>query len=722
MIKRLVAIITVAALFLETSNAAYASFRHETEAGCLRPVASAQRLTPGQHTLPGLLPEEAGKSDRELLESLGIKPQTDHQAERFLHSLESVRSIKEPVRVVFIMPMYKEEKRLKPKSESNPLGEDALRQKVKELYALNSINPLFKGRIIAVDDGSPGASSADCVRKLWQEIRQEYAGRNIILEENLVTVEVITPGQKRLLGSKKGGAVIFGMKKALEDNWADYIGYTDTDISTNLFQAAALLEPLYDGESDVAIGSRWCREGTSENVPLSGIVSSKIYNWSVRLLMTSLKNISDTQRGFKLFRKEALKDILPFALDNTWAFDTELLLLSALAGYRLKEVGIAWYDSPEATTLNMYKEGPSMLRSLISQRRHMFKGHFDYKMQRPHMALPETTPSFGKHSFLYRLTGVSIVTVLLSALVAVLSMGGYLGWYASLRSAASGTGIIHWAGMTADMVTGMMIWGVSDIIGQYLNQGRNIRFKQSLIVGFFGIFQGIFTHVLFGAIDAITRLSASPPYLPPDFGVGILRTAMALTGGLMISVLLARAISLGRKITKVEGYSEKKEWQKAGDVIMTKLVVAPVKTYIVINLLPFHVRVLASQVCDYLLTLFSAYLMNRREALFTKSISQLRKGKTIPGLKESKDTVNRGVSSVVFPKENTASRIENTLKSEGKAAKPSGKEESTQTQTKSSSVGAVYPEGPIAVGVDRQVPASLSLKNLYIQRQLASAA
>ena len=296
-------------------------------------------------------------------------------AQKISSSEEIIRGLDRETKTTFVIGMYEEQARLMARSAENPLGEDALRKKVEELQELSRINPLFKWQLIFVDDGTPGAASAKCVEDLWKKIQLEYQQRSEPLQSSQVKIAIITPEEKKILGSRKGGAVLKGLKQAEQDLWADYIGYTDVDVSTDMRQTGLLLSGLIAGKYQVAIGSRWTKGAVTSGVSFSGIISSRIYNWCVRLLLPPLRGILDTQRGFKLFKREVVTDILPHAKDNGFSFDTELLLLSSLKGYTLKEVPIAWINSAKASTLNLGADGRRMFNGLFKQRRQWLSGH-----------------------------------------------------------------------------------------------------------------------------------------------------------------------------------------------------------------------------------------------------------------------------------------------------------------------------------------------------------
>ncbi|MCF7916866.1 MAG: hypothetical protein K9L61_03725, partial [Candidatus Omnitrophica bacterium] len=302
----------------------------------------------------------------------GIEARNEQEELKIHKSIEFLKTIDRKLKVTFVMPMYKEEARLLPQSQGNPLGEDALRNKIKQSQLLHRINSFYQWQIIAVDDGSPGASSAKCVEELWAKIRREYEAEGEPLRKSQVKTVIITPLEKKILGSCKGGAVLRGLSTAISDGWADYIGYTDVDISTDLRQAGVLIKPLYLGKAEVAIGSRKVEGGVSVNVSPFRMVASKVYDLCVYIFLPQLREIKDTHRGFKLFKKEVLARIIPFAKDMTVAFDTELLLLAKFSGYAIYEVSIAWFDSAKASTMNIVAQGFIHLNHLFKQRKHIF--------------------------------------------------------------------------------------------------------------------------------------------------------------------------------------------------------------------------------------------------------------------------------------------------------------------------------------------------------------
>jgi len=57
----------------------------------------------------------------------------------------------------------------------------------------------------------------------------------------------------------------------------------------------------------------------------------------------------DAQCGFKVLTRQAAQAIVPHIINNNWFFDTELLILAAKNGYRIKSVPVKWDDDPNSS-------------------------------------------------------------------------------------------------------------------------------------------------------------------------------------------------------------------------------------------------------------------------------------------------------------------------------------------------------------------------------------
>ncbi|MEI7792198.1 MAG: dolichyl-phosphate beta-glucosyltransferase [Candidatus Berkelbacteria bacterium] len=166
----------------------------------------------------------------------------------------------------------------------------------------------------------------------------------------------------------KGGAVQEGFKVAK----GKYIIFADADNSTPIEQVDKLLE--YVDKSDVVIGSRYCKGGKLV-VPQSFIRRAGGRGLNMLIQALAVPGIRDTQCGFKLFRAEASSEIFKRLTIFNFSFDIELLAIALNLGYKVKEVGITWYDDPHST-VSPIKDGLKMVSNAWTIRKNIVKGKY----------------------------------------------------------------------------------------------------------------------------------------------------------------------------------------------------------------------------------------------------------------------------------------------------------------------------------------------------------
>jgi glycosyltransferase involved in cell wall biosynthesis len=140
-----------------------------------------------------------------------------------------------------------------------------------------------------------------------------------------------------------------GRGLALREAWstspAAVVVYMDVDLSTDLTALAPLLAPLLSGHSALAVGSRLARGATVVRGPRRELIS-RCYNLILRAALRA--RFSDAQCGFKAIRTDVAAQLLPLVTDDSWFFDTELLVLAERAGLRIYEVPVDWVDDPDS--------------------------------------------------------------------------------------------------------------------------------------------------------------------------------------------------------------------------------------------------------------------------------------------------------------------------------------------------------------------------------------
>lgn len=141
-----------------------------------------------------------------------------------------------------------------------------------------------------------------------------------------------------------------GRGGALKEAWlrsnAPLLAYMDVDLSSDLRFFPKLIKTLEKG-ADIAIGSRLSRGSKVYGRTLMREVMSRGYNLLIRLLFWT--GFHDAQCGFKAIKREAAQKLLPHIKDESWFFDSELLILAEKAGLKVAEVPIVWRDDPRST-------------------------------------------------------------------------------------------------------------------------------------------------------------------------------------------------------------------------------------------------------------------------------------------------------------------------------------------------------------------------------------
>ena len=160
-----------------------------------------------------------------------------------------------------------------------------------------------------------------------------------------------TPEASRRLAERFAGEVEYvrleekGRGRALKRTWSespmDIVSYMDVDLSTGLEAFPALISAIAGEGYDLAVGSRLMAESRVKR-SLGRRVLTRGYSFVIRAMLQT--RFSDAQCGFKAARTDVARTLIPLIEDNNWFFDTEMLVLAEKAGYRVKDVAVAWVE------------------------------------------------------------------------------------------------------------------------------------------------------------------------------------------------------------------------------------------------------------------------------------------------------------------------------------------------------------------------------------------
>jgi glycosyltransferase involved in cell wall biosynthesis len=222
-------------------------------------------------------------------------------------------------------------------NEASRIG-DTLRA---TLDYLGAVSP--QSELIVVNDGSTDATSA-------------------IARDALAAAKIETRLLENFPNQGKGVAVRKGLLAAQKP----IALFSDADLSTPLEETPRLIEPIANGDVDIAFGSRALdRSLIGHHQPWRREQGGRVFNLLVRFA-TGLP-FWDTQCGFKAFRLEVCRPILETAQIIGFAFDVELLYLAHQSGLRLREVPVQW-NHHEGSKVHFVHDSLRMLREVIAIR------------------------------------------------------------------------------------------------------------------------------------------------------------------------------------------------------------------------------------------------------------------------------------------------------------------------------------------------------------------
>ncbi len=234
-----------------------------------------------------------------------------------------------------VIPAYNEERRL-------PATLDVIFQWLDG-------SPYSDAEVLVVDDGSTDATAAVVENRAGSEPR-------LLLVQN--------PGNRG-----KGFAIRHGMLQAK----GEWILFSDADLSAPIDELPKLLAAAQEKSAAIAIGSRALDRTLigvhqSQWREMSGIVFNRIMR-----LITGLP-FSDTQCGFKLFRRDAARRVFPLQRLDGFSFDVEDLFVAHTLGIPTIEVPVRW-NNVEGTKVGLM-QGLASFLDLLRIRWNWLQGHY----------------------------------------------------------------------------------------------------------------------------------------------------------------------------------------------------------------------------------------------------------------------------------------------------------------------------------------------------------
>jgi len=176
----------------------------------------------------------------------------------------------------------------------------------------------------------------------------------------------------------KAGAVTTGVLNSK----GDFVLFSDMDQATPIEEVDKLL-PCFEEGYDIVIGSR---KSHRQGAPWTRILMAKGMIF-LRSAIVGISGISDTQCGFKMFKRQAAKKLFDkiSKIHNNFkrvsgssvsaGFDVELLYIAQKIGYKIKEVPVNWLYV-ETRRVNPIKDSIAGVLDLIKIKIKDIKGEY----------------------------------------------------------------------------------------------------------------------------------------------------------------------------------------------------------------------------------------------------------------------------------------------------------------------------------------------------------
>ena len=209
----------------------------------------------------------------------------------------------------------------------------------------------------------------DSIRKVNEYVRQSRLSIEVIVvddgsaDSTRDIVRANSHDSLRLVQNGENHGKGYSVRQGVANATGTWVLFTDADLSAPIEELQKLFDVGIKEDADIVIGSRavdrsYIEKHQNRFRELGGI----FFNLMVRLLL-GLK-LSDTQCGFKLFKREPTIAVFQKQTTQGFGFDPEILFIAAKRGLKIREVPVRWSHS-EGSKVNFLRDGTRMFADLV---------------------------------------------------------------------------------------------------------------------------------------------------------------------------------------------------------------------------------------------------------------------------------------------------------------------------------------------------------------------
>jgi len=279
-----------------------------------------------------------------------------------------------PFSLAIAINLIHEHNRLRPATFNNPNGENALRNKIKQLKWITK-GTQTTWKLLYATGGCPWGSD---------EVLQ-----HIIDQENLAKdqVELLDSRQfeiaQHLPKNQKGSEILFAMNSVIGTKGYPKIGdfdafmFTDADMTLDMGQIGTLIDEHLVNKKDFIIGARTHKLSILRKNPTRPGKGVMMYRHITRRLGPVFfedLSLSDTQCPWKFLSVDLLKKITPLLSCPDWSVDTDIIGAAFKLGYDIDIVPVTAIDSEKESHGHAISGGPAarlitIVQGLLKQAR-----------------------------------------------------------------------------------------------------------------------------------------------------------------------------------------------------------------------------------------------------------------------------------------------------------------------------------------------------------------
>jgi glycosyltransferase involved in cell wall biosynthesis len=220
----------------------------------------------------------------------------------------------------------------------------------------------------------------ESIRKVTEYVRQSRLSIEVIVVDDGSTdatrdiVRANAQDSLRLIENGKNQGKGHSVRQGVVNATGTWVLFTDADLSAPIEELPKLFDVAIKEDADIVVGSRavdrsYIEKHQNRVRELGGI----FFNVMVRLFL-GLK-LSDTQCGFKLFKRDRTQAVFEKQTTRGFGFDPEILFIAAKRGLKIREVPVRWSHS-EGSKVSFLRDGTRMFADLVRIRWNYILGKY----------------------------------------------------------------------------------------------------------------------------------------------------------------------------------------------------------------------------------------------------------------------------------------------------------------------------------------------------------